>query len=285
MNAEPREPSRLPVRGTVAAVGTIGALALLFSFRGGPLAPTEPAIGADDQALAADEPIAGQGSTQTSGAEAVVGPVTYTGDVYRTRWGDVQVEVTLDGSDITEVVALQLPEGDRHTNNISDYVGPVLREEAIASDSAEVSVISGATYTSMAYAASLQSALDQADPAQEASAPAEPKVTADTSSDVTTDGGGATSESRTVTGDAFSIPWGNVQVAVTVEGDDIVAVKTLAVPTGDRHSQRINSAAEPILREEAIASDSADVAVVSGATYTSRAYASSLQSALDQLGL
>jgi uncharacterized protein with FMN-binding domain len=53
---------------------------------------------------------------------------------------------------------------------------------------------------------------------------------------------------------------------------------------GDQRSQRINSAAEPVLREEAIATDSADVSVVSGATYTSRAYAHSLQSALDRLG-
>ena len=52
----------------------------------------------------------------------------------------------------------------------------------------------------------------------------------------------------------------------------------------DRKSERINTTAEPILREEAITNDTADVAVVSGATYTSRAYAASLQSALDQLG-
>jgi uncharacterized protein with FMN-binding domain len=57
------------------------------------------------------------------------------------------------------------------------------------------------------------------------------------------------------------------------------------MPTGDQRSARINTSAEPILREEAIATDSADVSVVSGATYTSEAYAASLQSALDQLGL
>jgi uncharacterized protein with FMN-binding domain len=82
----------------------------------------------------------------------------------------------------------------------------------------------------------------------------------------------------------MSIRWGDVQVAVTVQGDDILDVETLAVPTDDRKSQRINSRAVPMLREEAIAIDSSDVAVVSGATYTSEAYAGSLQSALDQLG-
>ncbi len=281
MKTEPREPSRLPVRGTIAAAGTIGALALLLSFRGGPLAPTGSASAADDTALATDELIATAQATESTAAEAVVEPVSYTGDVVGIRWGDVQVEVTLEGSDITQVVALQMPASDHHTSDISDYVEPILREEAIASDSADVSVISGATYTSKAYAASLQSALDQADLAEEASAAAEPQVTADASSATDT----ATTESQTATGDAVSIPWGDVQVAVTVEGDDITAVETLAVPMGDRHSQRINSTAEPILREEAIASDSADVSVVSGATYTSRAYATSLQSALDQLGV
>lgn len=162
MHAEPREPSRLPIRGTIAAAGTIGALVLLLSFRGGPLAPTGSANAAADTALATDELISVEAPTQTSGADApAVGPITYAGDVIGTRFGDVQVEVTLEGADITEVVPLQLPAGDRHTRDISDYVAPILRDEAIAADSADVSVISGATYTSEAYARSLQSALDQ----------------------------------------------------------------------------------------------------------------------------
>jgi uncharacterized protein with FMN-binding domain len=162
MHAEPREPSRLPIRGTIAAAGTIGALVLLLSFRGGPLASTGSASAAADTPLATDELISVEAPTQTSGADAAaVEPITYSGDVIGTRFGDVQVQVTLEGADITEVVALQLPAGDRHTRNISDYVEPILREEAIAADSADVSVISGATYTSEAYARSLQSALDQ----------------------------------------------------------------------------------------------------------------------------
>jgi uncharacterized protein with FMN-binding domain len=91
-------------------------------------------------------------------------------------------------------------------------------------------------------------------------------------------------EVRTATGDAVSIRWGDVQVAVTVQADDVIEVVTLAMPMGDRRSQRISAGAEPVLREEAIAYDTANVSVVSGATYTSRAYATSLQSALDQVG-
>ena len=160
MNTEPREPSRLPARGTIGLVGTVGALALLLSFRGAPSFVAEPAVADDDDVEATDGLIAGA-STETSGAEAVTEAVTVTGDLIETRWGEVQVSVTLDGTDITDVRSLVLPDGDSRSERISDRVGPILREEAIASDTAEVSVISGATYTSEAYARSLQSALDQ----------------------------------------------------------------------------------------------------------------------------
>lgn len=290
MHAEPRDPSRLPVRGTVAAAGTIGALALLLSFRGGPLAPTEPAMAEGEEPLATDELIGGAKANETTAAEAVE-PATYIGDVVETRWGDVEVEVTLVGADITEVVALQLPAGDRHTSDISDYVGPILREEAIASDRAEVSVISGATYTCAAYAASLQSALDQAGratatvPSSTSTTPevATGKVAEESAADVAD--GPTAGGIRRATGEVVPLRWGDVQVAVTVEGEDVLDVETLSIPLDDRRSQLINENAEAILRAEAITSDSADVSVVSGATYTSEAYATSLQSALDQLGL
>jgi len=286
-----REPSRLPVRGTIATVGTVGALALLFSFRGGPLAPSE-------SVLAAVEPRVSQtpepSATGTSGAEATVGPVSITGDTYTTPYGDVQVEVTLDGGDITEVVALTLPAGDRQSRRISQYVEPILREEAVSGDSADVAVISGATFTSKAYAASLQSALDGATTAEVAAT-----ANGDTAAPTTdpakagdpSDGSGTTPTDATpaaapvtVTGQAVRFRFGTVQVAATVEGNDIVDVQALRLPDGDRHSAQISDYVEPILRDEAISADNAQVSVISGATYTSRAYATSLQSALDQLG-
>ena len=288
MTTEPRDPSRLPVRGTIATVGTIGALALLLSFRGGPLAPSDPVIAANEP-LATDELIdETETTTEASGGEAIVDTVSLAGDAFETRWGDVQVEITLHGSDITEVVALVMPASDDHTVAISEYVEPILREEAIASDTADVSVISGATYTSRAYAQSLQSALDQAGLATaEAGLETSTEVEVSEPSSVAQEPAEevAAAGVRTATGDAIAIRWGDVQVSVTVEGDDIIDVETLAIPMSDRKSERINSAAEPVLREEAIASDSADVSVISGATYTSEAYAASLQSALDQLGI
>lgn len=74
--------------------------------------------------------------------------------------------------------------------------------------------------------------------------------------------------------------WGNVQVKVTITGGSITAVRTVQLPT-DNKSVAINNRATPTLEAEAIAVQGANIDIVSGATYTSRGYATSLQSALD----
>ena len=71
------------------------------------------------------------------------------------------VEVTVENGVITDVTALQLPDEDRKSLNISNQVEPMLQSEALQAQSADLDVISGATYTSLAYAQSLQSALDR----------------------------------------------------------------------------------------------------------------------------
>jgi uncharacterized protein with FMN-binding domain len=176
-----RRPSRLPVRGSLALAVTIGGLALLMGFR------TPESHG--DMALAI-EPGAGDptsGTTSSTASPAPAGPAatadssappaatleptaypsastaarTTTGSAFEFRWGIVQVAVTVEGDDIVDVEALQLPDGDRRSLAISQEVEPMLRESALAADSADIDVISGATYTSLAYAYSLQSALDQ----------------------------------------------------------------------------------------------------------------------------
>jgi uncharacterized protein with FMN-binding domain len=87
---------------------------------------------------------------------------TWTGSAVSTRWGDVQVQVTISGGAITDVVALQLTDKDNKSVQISNRAAPILREEVLAAQSADVSNVSGATYTTNAYLQSLQSALDQA---------------------------------------------------------------------------------------------------------------------------
>lgn len=87
---------------------------------------------------------------------------TYTGASVRTRFGDVQVQVTVSGGTLTDVTALQLTDADRTSVQISNRAAPILRTEVLASQSAAVQTVSGATYTSQGYLGSVQSALDAA---------------------------------------------------------------------------------------------------------------------------
>ena len=97
-------------------------------------------------------------------APVSVGPVdgTYTGASVDTRFGSVQVAVTISGGTITDVAALHLTDSDGRSVQISNRAAPVLHDEVLASQSAKVSTVGGATYTTQAYLSSVQSALDQA---------------------------------------------------------------------------------------------------------------------------
>ena len=90
---------------------------------------------------------------------------------------------------------------------------------------------------------------------------------------------------RRAVGASVSNPYGNVQVRVTARGGKIVGITFLDLPYGDPTSQSISDQVAPMLAQQAIDAQSANVAGVSGATYTSAAYRQSLQSALDQLGI
>jgi len=85
----------------------------------------------------------------------------FKGQVVSMPYGYVQVQVTIAGGKITDVRALEMPIGG-HSGRIATFVAPILRSEALAAQSANINIISGATYTSEAYAMSLQSALDAA---------------------------------------------------------------------------------------------------------------------------
>lgn len=87
---------------------------------------------------------------------------TYTGDAASTPFGDVQVKLTISNGKISGVTAVAYPSEDRHSIQLSQAVIPELTQEAIAAQSANISTISGASYTSESYIQSLQTALDQA---------------------------------------------------------------------------------------------------------------------------
>ena len=87
---------------------------------------------------------------------------TVDGAVVGTQYGSVQVRVSFTGKKITNVHALQLTDSSRTSVSISAGAAPTLRREALAAQSAQIDVVSGATYTSEAYQQSLQSAIDAA---------------------------------------------------------------------------------------------------------------------------
>jgi uncharacterized protein with FMN-binding domain len=87
---------------------------------------------------------------------------TVNGEQIDTMWGPVQVRLTLRGSTITDVSALEVPSSQSRSLDISGYSVPLLRQEVLAAQSANIQGVSGASYTSDGYARSVQSALDKA---------------------------------------------------------------------------------------------------------------------------
>lgn len=100
-------------------------------------------------------------STQTPAQSAGISG-NFKGDTSQTRWGPVQVQVTLTDGKITDVTTLKYPNGDRRSQSISSQVIPWLQDEVLQVQSAQINGISGATYTSGGFKSSLASALQKA---------------------------------------------------------------------------------------------------------------------------
>lgn len=102
-------------------------------------------------------PVPGAGGSASGSTQ-----VTATGPVIGTRYGPVQVRVTVTGALLTAATAVQLPDGDGRSRQISAAAGPRLDAAAVAAQDAGIDTVSGASYTSDGYRRSLQAALDVA---------------------------------------------------------------------------------------------------------------------------
>jgi len=87
---------------------------------------------------------------------------TNTGGVADTRWGPVQVQITVRDHKITRARAVQYPQGASNDAQINGYALPILDREVVQKQSARIDTVSGATVTSDGYLQSLQSAIDAA---------------------------------------------------------------------------------------------------------------------------
>lgn len=84
-----------------------------------------------------------------------------TGAAYQYGYGVLSVRVTVSGSTITNVNVGELQTAETYSQQLAQQVIPILRREVLSAQSARISAVSGATYTSDAYGQSLQSALDK----------------------------------------------------------------------------------------------------------------------------
>jgi len=100
-------------------------------------------------------------SSSASASAPAPATTTVTGSAIDTRYGAVQVKVTFSGTTITAIDPVQYPNRSGRDVEINDQALPILQQEALASQSANIDTVSGATYTSEGYIQSLQSAIDQ----------------------------------------------------------------------------------------------------------------------------
>jgi len=101
-------------------------------------------------------------SSSASASASGSGDGTYTGDAVETRWGTVQVEITVENGKITSADAVQFPNENPKDQQINAYAVPALNAEVVQAQSASIDAVSGATVTSGGYIESLQSAIDAA---------------------------------------------------------------------------------------------------------------------------
>ncbi|MEN9736533.1 MAG: hypothetical protein RL129_1244, partial [Actinomycetota bacterium] len=102
-------------------------------------------------------PAATQSAQTTGGVSG-----TYVGATSQTRWGPVQVQITVSNGKITSAKALQYPNGDFRSSEISKQAIPYLVQETLQAQSANIQGVGGASYTSYGWYQSLQSALAKA---------------------------------------------------------------------------------------------------------------------------
>lgn len=166
--------SRIAAVGAAATAGVLSTLvfnpsALSLVADQTPLAQSAATTGSMTTAGTGSSGSSGSGTSATSAgtgavsSETTSASQTYTGDAVQTRYGPVQVEVTVDGSGtVTDITWLDYPANEGKSVQINQRAMPLLTDEALQAQSADVSTIAGASYTSQGFTQSLQSALDQA---------------------------------------------------------------------------------------------------------------------------
>jgi uncharacterized protein with FMN-binding domain len=153
----------------LAVMTTISGLVMLFSYHTSTqtvaaTTPEETDTGntQSDAGTTTAAPSATPTASASSSASGSAADGTYTGDAVETRWGTVQVEITVENGKITSADAVQFPSENPKDQQINAYAVPALNAEVVQAQSASIDAVSGATVTSGGYIESLQSAIDAA---------------------------------------------------------------------------------------------------------------------------
>jgi uncharacterized protein with FMN-binding domain len=155
-----------------AVTGTIAGLVALLSFKAHdpavPVAATSGTGGGSSTSSSSSSSSSSASSATTVPGEfrsvagtLTAGETTITGHVSNTVYGPVQVELIMKDRKIVKVAILQQPMNTIHDIQIGEFAFPRLISETLAAQSAKIDTVSGASYTSAGYIASLQSAVDQ----------------------------------------------------------------------------------------------------------------------------
>ncbi|MEA2324494.1 MAG: hypothetical protein QOD81_4344 [Solirubrobacteraceae bacterium] len=147
-------------RAAPAALATVAVVALLANVRGRP-----PDIRLPDRARTAPLPAIAATAPVRRVSErrpARRGPVRTGTSTTTTPFSVISLRVTLTGGELTRVETVELSSDGPRTEAINARAEPILREEALRAGSADIDVVTGATYTSRSYRQSLQAAIDEA---------------------------------------------------------------------------------------------------------------------------
>ena len=146
---------------------------LIFSYRTSldavpPVAVTDPAASTGSTSSGSASTTDGESSSSSGSSASTTTTAsgmtdgTYTGGAANTRYGPVQVQITVSGGVIADAQVVEYPQSNSRDQQINQRAIPVLVSETTQMQSSQIHMVSGATYTSRGYIASLQSAIDQA---------------------------------------------------------------------------------------------------------------------------
>jgi len=165
----------MPVRAVVTLSALVVGVALALSFRTPPpsslgTAAAPPPVSSSSASGPTPTPTA-SGAPPSGGSSPTPTPTpaasglkngTFTGQNVANFFGPVQVQVVIAGGRITDVKVVQSPSDNPQSAYIASVAMPLLRQEVLQAQNAQINILSGATYDSQSYAQSVQSALDMA---------------------------------------------------------------------------------------------------------------------------